>query len=175
MVCPIHSLVWSQRRCDTRHELLTLSVPFLYWRQCKKGHAEQHFVTWSYLLWRGLILSKRNRIPCIIVFDTKQTCQGLQTILDHTHLSLLYTLKLLGMEENSSKHAISRVLIETISQSSTTKVMLAEQGLIMYASLFSSKMAMEFCGRRREGEQVMETSRERMGKERRMGKRRRMG
>ena len=32
-----------QRRCDTGHELLTQRALFLYWSECKKGHAESAF------------------------------------------------------------------------------------------------------------------------------------
>ena len=68
------------------------------------------------------------------------------TYVLHTspYLSLLYTRNVLGMEEKSSKQAISMVRTETTSQSSTTNEMLALHGLIVYMYMFSCRIAMVF-------------------------------
>ena len=57
------------------------------------------------------------------------------------HLSDAKTLKQFGVEEKSSKEAISSDRTLTNSHSSTMNQILAEQGLIMYASLFSDRMS----------------------------------
>lgn len=56
------------------------------------------------------------------------------------YLSAVKTLKLFGVEEKSSRLAMTMLLTLTNSQSSTTKWIGEEQSLMRYSSLFELRM-----------------------------------